>query len=281
MFKNAEGLTKTEKITSEDFYTLGKTYAWVLDGASGLTKTKLTTAPTDAKWLVDIIDKNLKEKIEQENDSLINIVQSVMDTVSETFFNTITETSYEKHELPSSTLCLVRINKGQLEYYSIGDSVILIQLKNGEVMKVYNTPLSDMEETVMQRLQVLSKEKQLPLAKCRPFVQDMLVGYRKLKNTEEGYWVFSIENNQASKGLYGEIPVVEVQSVCLLSDGFAQYFEVFDLAKDETEFMHHLEVNSLEVLFKKLKKTQDEDADCIHYPRLKKSDDTTGIYIKL
>ncbi|MHC1747827.1 MAG: protein phosphatase 2C domain-containing protein [Cellulosilyticaceae bacterium] len=281
MFNQAQAITKSEKKVNEDYYRLSKNYAWLLDGASGLTENKLTLAPTDAKWLVEAIDNTLQEKIAQTDQTLVKIVQETMDCVSHEFLSSIEGKKYEKYELPSSTLCLVRENANKLEYYSIGDSFILIKMKTGEVIQIYDTPLTQMEETALRKLQELSKEKKLPLVKCRPFVQEMLIGYRKLKNTQEGYWVFSIEDNDASKGIYGELPLEAVESICLLSDGFAQYFEVLQLAEDAGEFISKLEECSVEELFKTLKKAQDEDADCTLYPRLKKSDDTTAVYIKL
>ena len=67
---------------------------------------------------------------------------------------------------------------------------------------------------------------------------------------------------------------------CCLSDGFAQLAELFRIYDGYRGLLDAMEEESLQSMYDKLCAAQNEDADCIRYPRFKLRDDTCAVYGK-
>ena len=75
----------------------------------------------------------------------------------------------------------------------------------------------------------------------------------------------------------GKIPVIEFRDICMVSDGFSEFFGMFSLATPEA-FMELAATQSGEALFQQLLSAQKADSAYTKHPRFKLSDDATVLY---
>lgn len=258
------GASFSEKPWNEDVWAASGQWAFVLDGASGLSSVSHMAPLTDAAWLVQGLKAWLMEHILDE-DSLESIVRSGIQSL---------QTVWQQAgglESPSCTITCLRIHNGQLEYYVLGDSLLLIETPQ-EVLRFCDPAVEKLDALVIQRMQQLSMEKMEPFLEMRPYVSDMLQKHRHMKNTPEGYWICDLSAEGLPHALQGSLPLEQVQRTALMSDGMMQLQAFRELPDDGfLDLLYRRRAGCFEQLIL----LQEEDKRCRRVPRLKKRDDTT------
>lgn len=256
----------SEKVWNEDVYAAGKDYAFVLDGASGLNNVNRMAPMSDACWLVRSLKNWLLLHL-QEDRSLQEILSEGLDILKEQYGEC------SGLESPSCTITCIRIREDKLEYFALGDSLLLIETKD-RLYSFCDEAVEKLDNLVIARMQELSFEKMKPFLEMRPYVTELLQKHRLMKNTPEGYWICDLSKVGLSHALQGSLPLNSVQRVALMSDGMMQLRDFRNLGNKEF----------LDLLFRRksrcfpmLMELQEQDVRCRVLPRLKKRDDTTLI----
>ncbi|GAA4872862.1 hypothetical protein GCM10023310_60680 [Paenibacillus vulneris] len=103
-------------------------------------------------------------------------------------------------------------------------------------------------------------------------------------NTLQGYSVLSGEPELADFLEYGRINRIQLKAVLLVTDGL---FPLAEPSVKETpsydavrELVKRIADESLAGYAERLIRQEQEDSDCLKYPRFKVSDDKTGIWIQ-
>ena len=102
-----------------------------------------------------------------------------------------------------------------------------------------------------------------------------------LMNTPEGYISLADDPAAVLNAKVGKIPLHKIRDICMVSDGFAEYYGMFRLAENLETFMDLAVAKTPETLFSELLAAQEADATYEKHPRFKLSDDATILYAAL
>lgn len=264
---------------NEDKITVLENAMWVLDGATGITGSRISNRETDALWYVEEWDKYLRENIYKSKE-LKEIFKEGLLYVKSKYIKFKGFENLEHVDYPCAAITLVRILDNKLEYYVLGDCSLLYSSGNGKSIEIVNKGLIKLEEIILTEMKKVAIERNISMLEARKECSEVVKNIRKLKNTDEGYWILELNEEAIAKGLYGSLEMKEGANLALLSDGFSQYYDTFNLAKDYREFLSIVSRSKIEELYNNLYKAQEEDSLCNKYSRLKKRDDTSLVYIK-
>lgn len=275
MVINWQTFTFTIKKENEDICYADNNMAWVLDGASGLYKEHISEHASDAAWFVYELDKYLKQHLLEEQ-SIIEILQTGLFEIKQQYLEFPGIESVQ--EYPSCAAAIIRRIGNVLEYYIMADCELMFKEIDGTIHRMSDHRVSVFDHLVLMEACRLSKERHTSVKDCLEDVFPMEIENRKLKNKANGYYALSDDVSICDKGITGRLSLDHIQSICLCSDGFAQYIDTMKIVDDEAAFFHELETKSFSQMHDCLYAKQCEDADLTKYPRFKLTDDNTVIY---
>ena len=152
-------------------------------------------------------------------------------------------------------------------------------LKDGKIIRCFETDLQKLDDVSIKELVYHAKEKNIHVVEARPYIKETLLKHRKMINKPNGYRAFSLTYEPKIEPYVYEIRKDDVKEIYIYSDGFSQSFEhlhIYD--KHEEMFSRSLD---LDEEITKIKNQAFSDPYCDKYPRLKKIDDITVIKIEL
>ena len=263
---------------NQDYVTSAKTYAYCMDGATGLVDVNITKTRDDVEWYVKKFAKSLNPLIRKGQD----LTQTIKTALKQTNLSYAEfDNSCDTQIYPSAYISLVRINKGKLDYYILGDCMLLIKYKDGHVEELQIEDLIKLDRININKMQTIAKQKNIDVIDARPLINDDLIATRLLMNTPEGYYTLGADNDAPDHGLVGSLDLDQVDSVIGCSDGFSQIYDTFFMYTKEQIFENIEKGKTLENLVKELRDKQQEDSKCNKYPRFKIGDDSSAFYVKL
>jgi len=264
---------------NEDIAYANKKYGWIMDGATGLREANFTSDKTDARWFVKAWSEYLKKALENSNDSLRYIVKNGIGSVKKLYLNEVNRENIDKIDLPSASAGIYRIGEGIFEYLLIGDICLVIEDIEGNIKEIKDTKLEVLDNIAVNELRRLMASRGLSFNEAREGIQEILLKHRRLKNTDKGYWTLEFEPSAVDYCIYDKLPLESISKALFMTDGFFaihssyNYFSVKDL-------ISFTDMKGLEKAYKILRDIEEEDKECNRYPRFKKSDDASAIYIK-
>jgi hypothetical protein len=258
----------SEKPVNEDLAGQYENLFYLLDGASPLQPHPQIPF-SSAAWFVLQMEKAL-HKNASSSLTLEQIVHVCVDDILRS-----ANLEFDSLNMPSATILLVRIKEGALEYFVLGDSVLLIQTKHA-LHKFSDESIAKLDNQVLAQMELLQKEQGGGFFEKRSQVSSLLEKNRKLKNTPEGYAILDCTHLWAGRALSGSFDLEDVKSFAMMSDGFEQ-LQSFTKTSD-IQFYQMIE-DYLDTLFEKLHILQDEDPDAQQVKRLKLRDDTTLLFV--
>lgn len=274
--------TFTVAKVNEDAYGVSADCAWVLDGSTGLNGKRLVADEqgSDAQWYAAAFSNFLKENLMSEDETLPEIFSRGVTVVWNAFCERAGGT-VAKEDVPCTLGTAVRLKDGFLEYINVGDCLLLVRKKDGSVMELLDDTLCAMDANTLNLAMEIAKSKDILLCECRKEILPELRRVRMTMNTPEGYISLANDAQSVLKAKNGKIPTHEIQQICLLSDGFGQYFKLFSLTSDAASFMDRIASAQPRDLFDELLQAQKDDATLMNYPRFKLSDDSTIVYASI
>lgn len=277
--KNKKSITSAGEHVNEDIFGICQYGAWVLDGSSGLTKVNVTKSDSDTKWFVEQWNDYLYKNINTDM-NLDEIIQFGIINIGENFRKIQGKRKLEHIDLPSLSMSVVRFKNHYIEYFVLGDCCILYK-ESSEVNEIYDDRVSRLDKSVIDKMIYISETKKVSILEARKICAEDLKTNRMLKNSTKGYWIIGFEKEAVSHALTGKITARDGISICITTDGFSQYYDTLNLAENKAEFFYKVQNNKVEDLLLQIRNAQDNDESCDKYPRLKKSDDATLIYLEL
>jgi hypothetical protein len=103
---------------------------------------------------------------------------------------------------------------------------------------------------------------------------------RRARNRPGGYWVAAADPQAASQAVTGTLPGKSLQRAALLSDGASRLVDPFELATWE-ELLALLDENGPDELLRQVRAAEAVDPEGRQWPRTKRSDDATAVYLVL
>jgi len=282
MLRNIKGGSYTVASVNEDSFGYGKDCAWVLDGSTGLNGKRLVAEEkgSDAQWYSNAFSQFLRENLPGSERPLQEIFSKGVSAVWAEFLEKAGG-RVKREDTPCIVGTAVRIKNGFLEYITVGDCCLLVRFKDGNVTELLDDTICALDQNTLRLgLEIAAKEG-IPLSQCRPLILPELRRVRMLMNTPEGYISLADDPASVLKAKTGKIPLDQVRDICMVSDGFAEYYGMFRLAENLQSFMELAEAKAPEELFAELLTAQKADASYEKYPRFKLSDDATILYCEL
>ncbi|MCT4621930.1 MAG: protein phosphatase 2C domain-containing protein [Marinisporobacter sp.] len=274
--KNRQILCRPGTQVNEDVANMNEYGAWVLDGATGLNKKNIVGQESDAKWFVTWWDGYLSNQLEK-NDSLLNIMEKGIHRIKEEFSKITKEQALSKLDFPSSSIVVLKWHEEELEYFSLGDVALLVQ-KEERIQTIMDDKITKLDDSVFNSMKKLMMKEKKNMYEAKEIMMDLIIKNRLLKNTEDGYWILGFNEDAAKKGLYGKIKTDTNTRVLIASDGFSALSDKYDYV-NRNELIKVIENTGVEKLYDTLRDIEEKDSDGILYPRFKKSDDASAIYL--
>lgn len=271
---------------NEDAYILNRDEGLfaVIDGATGLGGLPGSFAANTIKDT--ITDSTLSTSL-LERTTLANEILGKK-TLEVTKAESMDEIPKEKRS--SCGIAAIKINKAtlQAEFVHSGDCMLFFQLENGEIRILTYDHLSPLDSMSIAKFHDLltdsSKKAEVDkktFEQCRENIHELLVENRRKLNTNQGYGVLDGSQEAGDHIEYGRVSLKRVKNILLLSDGLQLPTTKATGQQAWLETAALAFQIGLDTLFKHIQNVEVGDPYCLKYPRLKPSDDKTGIMIHL
>lgn len=277
--------------TNEDRLTVLDQAAWVLDGTSGFSERSLTDHPeSDGVWFVEVVDAYLREHV-LDDAPLETIIAGAIDHVVEELQADISiepgvnanpprmEDAVSIHEIPGAMVGLVRWNEDTLEYYSLGDSSVMIRTHDD--FAHYNEGGPQHIDTVLQgrAREYLSDHPDASPDEVRAELMPHIRESRQFRGVPGGFWTLGVNPISAKQALQGEYPVEEVTDVYLFTDGLLNAVDLFGLFEDWKAVADFIDDEGVDYVVERLRTVQEGDETMVGHPRLKPMDDVALVHL--
>lgn len=188
-----------------------------------------------------------------------------------------------KDQLWTAGAAVVRITDTHVEYVQAGDCMIIALYDDGSSRAVTRDHVAhiDEESRVLWKQGIASgiTSKETLWESVKP----LILGNKQKMNTPGGYSVLNGLPEAEQFFEYGKINRIRLQRLLLVTDGlfYPEPLEGSDGTCAEEKLARQVSLEGIQKYADWLLELENEDADCIRYPRFKKSDDKSAIWIEL
>jgi hypothetical protein len=270
-------LSLTGSRFNEDGAGLRGRFAWIIDGATGLSEEQLTTGGSDAAWLANVIDGRLAALSDAETaDQVLRQLEGDVRTAFGEETAHVPDVS--DHHTPSACLGLIEAIQGEggllaLQGRFLGDVIALVPSEHG-IVRWSDERAKPFERKTLAALGSQEHEPgQIPEAVRRQILEN-----RTRLNQQDGYWVVNPRRPWAGEELRFEAQAKPGAPIVLATDGFMRLVDVFAAYSDD-ELYHRLAAGKGPDLMEELRDRERSDRMAGAYPRVKTHDDATFLVI--
>lgn len=276
-FRSLDRLSLTGSRFNEDGAGLRGRFAWIIDGATGLSEEQLTTGGSDAAWLADFIDGRLAALSGAEG--VDRVLRQLEDDVRSAFGEATAHVlDVSDHRTPSACLGLIEILPGEggflaLQGRFLGDVIALVPSEHG-IVRWSDERAKPFERKTLAAIGAREHEPgQIPEAVRRQILEN-----RTRLNQQDGYWVVNPRRPWAGQELRFEAQVRPGVPIVLATDGFMRLVDVFAAYSDD-DLYDRLAAGKGPDLMQELRDRERSDRMAGAYPRVKTHDDATFLVI--
>lgn len=177
---------------------------------------------------------------------------------------------------PSATVLIVRQLGQLIDYLVLGDSVLLLWPRDGEVAVISDSRLGELGD----RLRSTYARMPAGLAERRARRQDYLSRLDAERNKPTGYWIAAADPAAAQHAITGTEPVSSLTAIALLSDGAGRLVDRYHQV-DWAELGAIVTEHGPAELIRRVREIEAGDAEGRTWPRSKLRDDATALYWSL
>ncbi len=276
-FRSLDRLSLTGSRVNEDGAGLRGHFAWIIDGATGLSDDRLTSGGSDAAWLSALLDEGLAALSGAGNTD--DLLRSLEAHIRSAFGD---ETAHvpdvSDHHTPSACLGLIDVTPGEggllrLQGRFLGDVIALVPSELG-ITRWSDERAKPFERKTLAALGARGHEPgRIPEAVRRQILEN-----RTRLNRPDGYWVVNPRRSWAGQELRFEAQVRPGAPIVLATDGFMRLVDVFE-AYSDGELYGRLATGRGRDLMQELRERERGDLMAGAYPRVKTHDDATFLVI--
>jgi hypothetical protein len=176
---------------------------------------------------------------------------------------------------PSATMVLLRAHDDGADYLALADAVLLLDTADG-LQVVSDERVNQLAGKEREAANQVPTGSALKLRRRAQLTRAL----RRARNRPGGYWVAAADPQAASQALTGSLPCKGLRRAVLLSDGASRLVDLFELA-GWGELLTLLDENGPEELLRQVRAAEAVDPEGRQWPRTKRSDDATAIYLDL
>ena len=162
----------------------------------------------------------------------------------------------------------------------LGDCTLLIKDIDNNVTKIKDISLEKFDNRAISEMLKIRDENNISWVEARKIINPTLIENRLLKNTQDGYWILEFNEEAVNHCIEGKFLDKEVKNLALMSDGFAAIVDTYKYF-NEAELIERLIDLGAENTYELIREIEEEDKDILKYPRLKKGDDSSIVFLSL
>lgn len=243
--------------------------AWIIDGATDLGPAGLLGDQGGAAWLAATAASGFGTS---SADRLSDTCDQVFAHVAARFDAERRRAPEGAWELPSASFAAVHLHGKMLDVAWAADCVVL--LKSGAGVR-WCTPAPD-REAESAAAAALGAGIGAQGLRSHNVLAD-----RRASRGRSGRQVLGIDaaaSRAATRS--AAVPIAAGDSVLLLTDGFSALIDAYRLY-DATTLFAAIAERGLAALGQELRAVEAEDAACLRYPRFKRNDDATALWVRV
>jgi hypothetical protein len=275
-FRSLDRLSLPGSRVNEDGIGLRGPFAWVIDGATGLSDEQLTSGGSDAAWLAGLVGDRLMDLAGEEGDAVLSRLEADIHSIFRETTAHVPEVG--DHHAPSACLGLVEAHPGEggqvrVQGRFLGDVIALVPTERG-IVRWTDERAKPFEK---KTLAALGAREHAPGSIPEAVKRQILENRTKL-NRPDGYWVVNPLRPWAGRELRFEAQVKPGEPIVLATDGFMRLVDVFG-AYSDTALHARLAAGKGPDLMQELRERERNDLLAAAYPRVKTHDDATFLVI--
>lgn len=185
-----------------------------------------------------------------------------------------------KEQLWSACALLVRVHDTFVDFAHAGDCMLIAMYEDGTIRLVTRDQLEVVDRPTRQLWAEGVASGLTSRDELWQLVMPQIHAGRALMNTINGYSVLNGEPELADHMEYGRISRAQLSSLILFSDGLIDPQREHSLEEDLRQIVLRVKSMGLENYIQWLIQVEESDPACLKFPRVKKSDDKTAIYLE-
>ncbi|WP_230530946.1 hypothetical protein [Microvirga roseola] len=252
-------------------------FAWIVDGATGITDERLTAEASDAAWMAGLIGERLQVLAGsgRMGDGILGGLEAEIRGAFDAATSHVPE--LDDHHAPFACLGLIEVRETDggllLEGRFLGDIVALVPSRDG-IRRWTDERAKPFERKTLAALGAGGREP----GRIPEVVKRQILENRAHLNRSGGYFVVNPRRAWAGCELRFEAEVRAGAPVVLATDGFMRLVDLFGTYTDETLHARLAEGRGDE-LMQELRERERGDRMADAYPRVKAHDDATVLVI--
>lgn len=248
----------------------------VLDGSTSLVPFETNDGKTGG-FVASRLVKNEIESL-QEPGSLLSVLDKANQHLCDEMKNYGIEMD-QKEQLWCTAASLVQVTEHHLYYAQTGDTM-MIAIYEDEICVLTRPQIEHVDRIALEKWNKLIHSGVHSQKELFSEIRGQLRENRYLANTPNGYGVLNGEANAVDFVEYGRVNRQGLQHFLLFSDGLFFPKRLVPVGVHYWTFMaNQILQKGLKGYIDDLVALEEEDPDCVQYPRFKKSDDKTGMMI--
>lgn len=233
--------------------------AWMIDGATDLGPPGLMGSQPGAAWLAATASRAFASAGAA---ALPDILDHVFTHSAAAYAAERTRDPVDVWELPSAAFLAVALTGDALELGWLADCVCLM-LHGDTVTRLGSQPNAD--ETEEARVHATGEERPLEMLRT--------------KRMRPGRYILGVDPAHRAFVESLSVPVAPGDEILLMTDGMAALIDDYGMPLEA--FVTALRADGLPVLAARLRAIEAADADRVRYPRFKRSDDATALWLRI
>lgn len=173
----------------------------------------------------------------------------------------------------------VRLHADYLEVAQIGDAVLAVVQADGSATLATPNQLAGVSRITRQRCREVNERRFTCASERHAFIREGLLKNRHLANTLGGYGVLNGQREAESFIYSRRIQMKQAPSLLLMTDGLAFPGTENEDGLGALEVVAHVQRMGLANYAQWLQEQEQADSSCLRFPRVKASDDKTGIWL--
>lgn len=243
---------------------------WVIDGATAL----VPSGENELQVFVRRVNEEIG-KVILDHAPLYEAMAVAARTVSADF----SDFPRQPYERPSCSVALARVGSGKLEYFVLGDAVVVADTADGVQVFSNREKIARLDRIAIEEKLRLQIKHGMSSRDAWAAIQPTLRRHRALMNTPEGYWIFNGDPEACFNATFGSIDMPQGRRILVATDGFTRLVDM-GVFPDWKSLFFGLGVSSLWNLLYLLRDVENQDPECLIYPRFRIHDDATAIYVE-
>jgi hypothetical protein len=262
---------------NEDAFGHGGNAAVVIDGATPLGDS-LMPGPSDAAWIAQFGARRLMAHL-RDGDGARKALRATLGDAQKSFEALRRHEPEEMWQMPCASIMLAVADEDGVEFLWFGDCAALVKQGDAPVTVMGETFAKRAAEA--RRAQALAKEKNLSPAaglSRAEFIGSLRASRNRINSGND--WLFSPDVKAASHVSRRVMKIASGSEILLVTDGFLALASDYG-AYSADSLMTAALSKGLASLGEELRAIEAGDSGGDKFPRFKKSDDATGLLLRI